>query len=330
MILFLNEHERERVTNIMEPHQFPRTNNPSEAAAILAALQEKKEAGVLCLYPGCPNERQPATGKSGRRKGYCSLEEHNITTAFQERQRLKALVAETAQESSSPADKRSPTTLHDSIMSLILHLEKAPSYLAELRAIGNPDLALSKSRAAEDQASIRIAEAEGQASEERSRRLAAEKAREEAEGEAQEAKEAAEAAIGEMEAAAERARLQREEAEQQMTELQAEKDSAIVQVQAEAVLQKEEIERQAREAIAKAEAATAQAQTQAREDETRAHDAETNARSQSTTADQLVTEARATLERERAEVDRLPEELASIPKQAEADRAEAPAPPVRA
>src|SRR5260370_26547397 len=102
MILFLNEHEREGVTNTMEPHQFPRTNNPTEAAAILAGLQEKKEAGALCLYPGCPNERQPATGKSGRPKGTCSLEEHNSSSGFQKPQRPKALFAATAQEPSSP------------------------------------------------------------------------------------------------------------------------------------------------------------------------------------------------------------------------------------
>src|SRR6266536_4564475 len=111
-----------RETNSMEPTQLPRTNDSDEAAAILAGLEEKKEAGLLCLYPGCLNERQPSTGKSGRRKGYCSLEEHNITTAFQERQRLKALVEGTAQESSPPAGKGSPTTLKGSIISEICRL----------------------------------------------------------------------------------------------------------------------------------------------------------------------------------------------------------------
>src|SRR2546428_2451314 len=162
MIILLNQREREEVTNMIDPTQFPRTNDPAEAAAILAGLQEKKEAGLLCLYPGCLNERQPSTGKSGRRKGYCSLEEHNITTAFQERQRLKALVEGTAQESSPPAGKGSPTTLKGSIISHILHLqEEMPQYLTVLREIGDPDLVLSQIQIAEDQASIRIAEAEG-------------------------------------------------------------------------------------------------------------------------------------------------------------------------
>src|SRR2546423_13230211 len=115
MIILLSQPERRRTT-FMDSTQLSRTNDPAEAAAILAGLQEKKEAGVLCLYPGCLNARQPATGKSGRRKGYCSLEEHNITTAFQERQRLKTLVDGAAQESSPPASKNSPMTLKGSII----------------------------------------------------------------------------------------------------------------------------------------------------------------------------------------------------------------------
>src|SRR2546427_103357 len=54
-----------RETNSMEPTQLPRTNDSDEAAAILAGLQEKKEAGLLCLYPDCLNERQPSTVQSG-------------------------------------------------------------------------------------------------------------------------------------------------------------------------------------------------------------------------------------------------------------------------
>src|SRR6266702_5029495 len=144
-----------RETNSMEPTQLPRTNDSDEAAAILAGLQEKKEAGLFCLYPDCLNSRQPSTGKSGRRKGYCSLEEHNITTAFQERQRLKALVEGTAQESSPPAGKGSPTTLKGSIISHILHLqEEVPQYLTALREIEDPDLVLSQIQAVEDQVSL--------------------------------------------------------------------------------------------------------------------------------------------------------------------------------
>ena len=213
---------------MMESIPFPHTNDPSEAAAVLAGLQEKKEAGVLCLYPGCRNSRQPSTGKSGRRRGYCSLEEHNITTAFQERQRLKALVEGTAQESSPPADKGSPMTLKGSIISHILHLqEEMPQYLTVLREIGDPDLVLSQIQIVEDQASIRIAEAEGRVNAERSLRLTAEKAREEAERESREANETAETAIQEMEVAEERARLLAEEAEQRITEILAEKDRTI-------------------------------------------------------------------------------------------------------
>jgi len=309
----------------MEPTQLPRTNDSDEAAAILAGLQEKKEAGLLCLYPDCLNERQPSTGKSGRRKGYCSLEEHNITTAFQERQRLKALVEGTAQESSPPAGKGSPTTLKGSIISHILHLqEEVPQYLTALREIEDPDLVLSQIQAVEDQASARIADAEGRVSTERSLRLAAEKARETAESESREAKETAESAIEEMEEAEERARRQAEEAERQITEIQAEKNRAIDQVQAETQRQLEEIQRQAREAIAQAQTATDEALVQAREADMRANTAETEARERVAAAERLVSEANANLERERAEAhtqtERLQVELADTRKQTETER----------
>src|SRR6266700_3301294 len=303
-----------RETNSMEPTQLPRTNDSDEAAAILAGLQEKKEAGLLCLYPDCLNERQPSTGKSGRRKGYCSLEEHNITTAFQERQRLKALVEGTAQESSPPAGKGSPTTLKESIISHILHLqEEVPQYLTALREIEDPDLVLSQIQAVEDQASARIADAEGRVSTERSLRLAAEKARE-----------TDESAIEEMEEAEERARRQAEEAERQITEIQAEKNRAIDQVQAETQRQLEEIQRQAREAIAQAQTATDEALVQAREADMRANTAETEARERVAAAERLESLANANLERERAEAhtqtERLQVELADTRKQTETER----------
>lgn len=311
----------------MEPTQLPRTSDPDEAAAILAGLQEKKEAGILCLYPGCLNERQPSTGKSGRRKGYCALEEHNITTAFQERQRLKALVEGVAQESSSPAGKGSPTILKGSIISHILHLQEEMSqYITALREIGDPDLFLAQIQVVEDQASIRIAEAEGRVNAERSLRLAAEKAREEAEGESQEAKETAEAAIQEMEEVQERAQLQLGEAERRIAEILVEKERAIALAQAEAQRQIEEIQAQAREAIDQAQAATTQALEQARKADIRTNTAETEARVQIAAAERSVSEANATLERERAEartqLERLQGELTDAREQFETERIE--------
>jgi hypothetical protein len=155
MILSLNHRVNEEGATTIDTTPLPKTNDPAEAAAILAGLQEKKEAGVLCLYPGCLNARQPATGKSGRRRGYCALEEHNISTAFQERQRLKALVDGAAEESPAPVGKGSPTTLRDSVISHILRLlEEMPQYLTVLREIGDPELVLSQLQEAEDQVSF--------------------------------------------------------------------------------------------------------------------------------------------------------------------------------
>jgi hypothetical protein len=308
----------------MEPTPFPPTNDPTEAAAILAGLQEKRRAGALCLYPGCENARQPPTGKSGRRRGYCSLEEHNITTAYHERQRLGALVDSGVQES-SPASKSTPTTLKDSIISHMLHLqEEMPQYLTLLRAIGDPDLVLSQLQAAQDQASIRVAEAEGRVSAERALRLTAERAREQAEGEAQEAKETAETAIQAMEEAEERAKIQAHEAEQHIAEIQGEKDRTIAEVRTEARRQIEERERQASEAIHQAQSETSEALEVARKADIRANTAETEARVQVAAAERLVSEANATLERERAvshtQMERLQGELAGTREQFETER----------
>jgi chemotaxis protein histidine kinase CheA len=319
--------KEKREKNSMEPTQLPHTSDPDEAAAILAGLQEKKEAGILCLYPGCRNSRQPSTGKSGRRKGYCALEEHNITTAFQERQRLKALVEGVAQESSSPAGKGSPTTLKGSIIGHILHLQEEMSqYITALREIGDPDLFLAQIQVVEDQASIRIAEAEGRVNAERSLRLTAEKAREEAEGESQEAKETAEAAIQEMEEVQERAQLQSEEAGRRIAEILSEKERAIALAQAEAQRQIEEIQAQAGEAIDQAQAATTQALEQARKADIRTNTAETEARVLTAAAERSVSEANATLERERAEartqLERLQGELTDAREQIETERIE--------
>jgi uncharacterized phage infection (PIP) family protein YhgE len=316
-----------REKNSMEPTQLPRTNDPDEATAILAGLQEKKEAGILCLYPGCLNERQPSTGKSGRRKGYCALEEHNITTAFQERQRLKALVEGVAQESSSPAGKGSPTTLKGSIIGHILHLQEEMSqYITALREIGDPDLVLAQIQVVEDQASIRIAEAEGRVNAERSLRLAAEKAREEVEGESQEANETAETAIQEMEEAQERLQLLTEETEQRISEILAEKERTIAQVQDEVRRQIEEIQEQARKAITQAQTETSEALERARKAEIRANTAETEARTQIAAAGRLVREANATLERERitasTQLEQLRGELTAVREQFEAERIE--------
>jgi colicin import membrane protein len=302
-----------------------RTNDPAEAAVILAGLQKKKEEGELCLYPGCLNARQPATGKSGRRRGYCAQEEHNITTAFQERQRLKALVDSAAQESSTPAGKSIPTTLKDSVISHMLHLlEEMPQYLAALREIGDPELVLAQLQEVEDRANLRIAEAEGRVSTERSLRLAAEKAQEEAEGETRAAQETAVEAIQAMEEAEERARLQAEEAEQRIAQIQTEKEQAIAGVRDETTRQIEEIQRQAREAIAQAQAATTEALELARKADLRANTAETEARVQIAAAERLVNEMNATLERERGEahtqLERLRSELSEAHKQFETER----------
>src|SRR6266487_2349902 len=126
MILSLNHRVTNKGAISMDTTPVAKTNDPAEAAAILAGLQEKKEAGEFCLYPGCRNPRQAPTGKSGRRRGYCALEEHNISTAFQERQRLKSLVDGAAQESSEPAGKSSPTTLKDSVIGHMLRLLHCP------------------------------------------------------------------------------------------------------------------------------------------------------------------------------------------------------------
>jgi len=311
----------------MDMTPLSRTNDPAEAAVILAELQKKKEAGDFCLYPGCHNPRQAATGKIGRRRGYCVLEEHNITTAFQERQRLKALVDSAAQESSAPASKASPKTLKDSVIGHILRLlEEMPQYLAALREIGDPELVLAQLQEVEDRANIRIAEVEGRVSAERSLRLVAENARETAEGESRAAQETAEEAIRAMEEAEERARLQVEEAEQRIAEILAEKDLAIAGVQDEATHRIEEIQRQAGEAIAQAQEATNAALEQARTEGIRANTAETEARMQIAAAERLVNEANTNLERERAEArsqrEQLLGQLNDTRKQGEQERLE--------
>ncbi len=311
----------------MDTTPVAKTNDPAEAAAILAGLQEKKEAGEFCLYPGCRNPRQAPTGKSGRRRGYCALEEHNISTAFQERQRLKSLVDGAAQESSEPAGKSSPTTLKDSVIGHMLRLlEEMPQYLTALREIGDPELVLAQLQEVEDQAKVRIGEAEGRVSTERSLRLAAEKARETAERESRAAQETAEEAIRAMEEAEERARLQLEEAEQRIEGILAEKEQAIAGVQDEATRQIEEAQRLAREAIAQAQAVASEAQELARTEGIRANTAETEARVRIAVAERLVDEANATLERERAEAhsqrERLLGELHETRKQSERERSE--------
>lgn len=319
---------REEVKKSMDSLPFPRTNDPAEAAAILTGLQEKKDAGILCLYPGCLNPRQPSTGKSGRRKGYCSLEEHNISTAFQERQRLKALIEGAAQDSSSTAGMSSPATLKGSVINHILHLqEEMPQYVTALRKIGDPDLVLSQIQEIEDQANVRIAESDGRVSREMSLRLAAEKAQGVAESEAREARETAEAAIGAMEEAEERARLQEQEAQRRITEIQAEKDLAITQMQDAVRRQIEETQRQAEEAIAQAQAATNVALEQARDADMRSNATETAARERVAAAERLVKEANANQERERAEahtqMERLQSDLTDTRRLVETERTEA-------
>lgn len=311
----------------MESGQLVRTTDPGEAAEILAGLQAKKEAGLLCLFPGCLNERQPATGKSGRRRGYCALEEHNIATAYQERQRLKTLVEGATQESAPPVGKSSPPTLRDSVISHMLRLlEEMPQYLALLREIGDPDLVLSQLEAAASQATIQVAEAEGRVTAERSLRLASERAREQAVGEAREAQETTAAALQAMEEAEERARVQAREDEQRMAEIQRETTLAISQVQEEARLQIEAIQTQAAEAIDQAQAATSEALERASRAEIRANTAEIEARVQITAAERLVGEVNATLERERttasAQLAQLRGELAAARELLEEERSE--------
>jgi hypothetical protein len=42
----------------------------------------------LCIYPGCERPAVPPNPLGGPQPAFCDLEEHNVLTAHQERQRL--------------------------------------------------------------------------------------------------------------------------------------------------------------------------------------------------------------------------------------------------
>ncbi len=302
------------------------TKDPTEAAKILATLEEKDTEATACRYPTCQEPRQTAPA-TGRPVVYCQNPEHNPVTNHRARQYLKALAAgmtaETAvatRESSKPPGMAPVESLRNSVLGRITQLQsEMERYLVALTTIADPDLSAAQIRAALDQADARVAAAQQDVSVERSLRMAAETARMAAEAEARAEREAAEQAIGRMEEAEaktlgliEEMEQQREEAARRLAELSAEHADTIDRLHA----KQEETEQQTRQAIAEAQEKTRQANIQAHE-----------ARVQAATASGLVIEARATLDRERAEVDRLRGELAATIKDArmrtEADRADA-------
>ncbi len=68
------------------------TKDPTEAAKILATLQEKDAEATACRYPTCQEPRQTAPA-TGRPAVYCLNPEHNPVTSHRARQYLKDLAA---------------------------------------------------------------------------------------------------------------------------------------------------------------------------------------------------------------------------------------------
>ncbi|MBA2395088.1 MAG: hypothetical protein H0V70_20350 [Ktedonobacteraceae bacterium] len=293
--------------------QLPK--DPGVAAEILAALKTKDEDETICRYPTCQNGRQVTTG-SGRPSAYCDNPDHTPVANHRARAALKTTATG---GTSTPASKQevlvsggvAPVeSLRASVVGRITQLQSdMERYVSTLMELSDPDLSAAQIQATLDRAETRIAEAQQNASTERSLRLAADMARTAAQEEARAEREAADQAIDRMEEAEARSQRQMEEATQHIANIQAERDATIEQMRSELEQARENIGTQAKEAIALAQAAMVAAQEQTRQAESRAYDAEAAARAQTSTAEQLVREAHETVKRERTEIDRLRSEL---------------------
>ncbi len=296
--------------------QLPK--DPVVAANILAALKAKDEDETICRYPTCHELRQIPTG-TGRPSAYCQNTEHTALASRRARQRLQAIADNVALETISKQKPPLPMSiapvesLRASVVSSITQLQQnMEHYLATLTTMTDPDLSAAQIQAIIDQAECRVAEAQQNASTERSLRLAAEVASIAARQDAQAEREAAEVAIMAM-----------EEAEARTKRIEAERDETVNRMHIEVQRKIEEIETQARQAITTAQAIATSAEEQARQADARAHNAETDARSQIATAEQLVHEARTTLRREQDQVDQLRAELSDARLHAETERVKA-------
>src|SRR6266487_253931 len=84
------DHAPKRGDPLMSLDQL--TKDPTEAAKILATLQEKDAEATACRYPTCQEPRQTAPA-TGRPAVYCLNPEHNPVTNHRARQYLKDLAA---------------------------------------------------------------------------------------------------------------------------------------------------------------------------------------------------------------------------------------------
>src|SRR6266496_5196115 len=217
----VGDHAPKRGDPIMSLDQL--TKDPTEAAKILATLEEKDTEATACRYPTCQEPRQTASA-TGRPVVYCQNPEHNPVTNHRARQYLKALAAgmtaETAvatRESSKPPGMAPVESLRNSVLGRITQLQsEMERYLVALTEMADPDLSAAQIRAALDQADARVAAAQQDVSTERSLRLEASTTRTAAQEEARAEREAAEQAIGRMEEAEARSQSLREETRQQI------------------------------------------------------------------------------------------------------------------
>jgi colicin import membrane protein len=305
----------------------PIPKDPEGAATLLATLEVKDQDEAICRYPTCNALRQVAS-KSGRPSAYCDNTDHTAVSNHRARQQLRAAVAGGLSATVKTEQHASPVVPVESLRTSVVYgmqqlqanLER---YLSVITTIADPDLSAAQIQATLDQAQARIAEAQQMISAERSLRLAAEIARTAAEAQAQEERDATESAIGRMEEMEAYSEQLKEEHEQHQRKIQAEYAALIERIRIETQHRIEEVEQQAREALARAQAATTVAQAEAKQADGRAR----AALAQAVTAERLVSDTRDALKREREEIDRLRKEhtqtIAELRERADVDRFDA-------
>jgi chromosome segregation ATPase len=243
-----------------EDTQPPGTTTPGTTTADTKA----------CRYPGCTREPEPTRGP-GRPTQFCNDPEHNKTTAFHARRRIKKDAAAaagqvTTEDPARPVDYSAARTreLLPIAQRLASELKTTLGGLVEqLETLTDPGAAAVEVETTQAAAAEAVAEAEtARLSADKERREAVEQ-REDADELAEEAQEAARQAKDAQERTEAQAAQKVEEAKAAARQARAEATRQIDQARTQAQAKAEEIEAAAAQRVEEAEAAARQARDEA-------------------------------------------------------------------